>query len=114
MAAPIVGILGQAAPAADTLTTLYTVPAARQAVVSTLVVAETGGAATTIRIHICKNAAAGGTANAIAYDLALSANTHYGFTEGLTLAANDIVRVQSASGSVTFTLFGEETDVPAS
>lgn len=112
MAAPKLGILGQSAPAAGTTTTVYTVPAARQAVLSTIVAATTSSTATTVRVHVSTGGAAA-VGNAIAYDVALSGNSHMAITEGITLEAADIVAVQSAGGNVTFTIFGEETDVPS-
>ncbi|HEU5046079.1 MAG TPA: hypothetical protein VFT75_18310 [Nocardioidaceae bacterium] len=113
MAAPIF-LNKQANPAAATLATLYTVGAGRRAACSTLVAAETGGNASKIRVHVCSAGAAGSVGNAIVYDAALAANSVATFTIGLTVNPTDLVRVQSDTGSVTFTLFGEETDVPAS
>lgn len=114
MAAPKIAVLGQAKPGSNATTALYTVPASRRAVCSTLVVCEVGGAATTFRVHVGINGAAAAVGNAEFYNVALAANSHIGITEGTTLAAADVLYVESASGNVTFTLHGEETDVPAS
>lgn len=113
MAQPILGVLGQSAPAATTSTTIYTVDTGRRAVVSTIAVAETGGVDAKIRINVGKAGAATAVGNAIAHDLYLPKATHYGFTEGITLAAGDKLYVYSDTGGVTFTVFGEESDVPA-
>lgn len=112
MAADLVGVLGQAAPAAATDTAAYTVPASRVAVLSTLAVCNTG-AATTYRVHIRKAGAAVAVGNAVAYEVSLGAGQTDPLTWGITLGPGDIVSVRSASGAVTFTVFGEETDVPA-
>lgn len=113
MAAPVLGILGQSKPAAATPANIYTVPSARRAISSTLVACETGGAATTIRVWARIAGATAAVGNAVAYDVAIDPNQHVGITEGMTFAATDVITVQSASGSVTFTLFGQEEDVPA-
>lgn len=114
MTAPIAGILGQAAPGAATNGDLIpAVTAGRRQVISTIVAAETGGAATAIRIFARKAGAAAAVGNAIAYDVAVAANSTTTFTIGAALAATDVVTVRSTSGAVTFTAFGEETDVPA-
>lgn len=112
MAAPVLGILGQNAPAAATNSDVYTVPAGRRAVISSLIAAETGGTTQAIRIYARKNGAAAAAGNEVIPDGSLAGNTHQPFTEGWTLAAGDVITSRSASGTVTFTLFGEETDVP--
>lgn len=112
MATPKLGVLGQSAPAAATNATVYTVPSGRRAATSSMVVAETNGSPTPVRIFVRIGGATAGVGNAVAYDLPIDPNSHEGLTEGWTLAAGDIVTVYSLSGHVTFTLFGEETDVP--
>lgn len=113
MTAPVLGILGQSAPGAASNSDIYTVPASRRTVVSTLAICNTG-AATTVRVFARIAGAAAAVGNAIAYDLPVGANSHTALTEGITLAATDKLTVQSNAGGVTFTAFGEETDVPAS
>lgn len=113
MASPILGVLGQNKPGAAASATIYTVPATRRAVVSTVVACETGAVEAKIRLNVGIGGAATAVGNALAYDLYLPANTHYGFTEGITLAAGDKLYVYSDTGNVTFTVFGEETDIPA-
>jgi hypothetical protein len=113
MAVPVLGILGQQAPAAATNADVYTVPGSRRSVLSTVFVANTSGSATTYRIYLRKAGAAAAVSNAIAYDVNLGANATDAWTVGITLAAADVVTVQSAGGAVSFTVCGEETDVPA-
>lgn len=101
--------LGQSAPAAATDATLYTVPALTDAVVSTIVACETNGAATTIKV--CTDAAGGvitAVGKAIAWNLPITANGTITFTIGAALAAASTIIVQSASGKVTFTAYGQE------
>jgi hypothetical protein len=101
-------VLGQAKPAPATLTNAYTVPAGTSAVVSTITVCEQSGVATTFRISVAVAGAADSSAQYLAYDAPLDANEPLSFTLGITLAATDVVRVQSASGAVSFNLFGTQ------
>jgi pyruvate/2-oxoacid:ferredoxin oxidoreductase beta subunit len=113
MPPPVLGVIGQAAPGAGANGNLYTVPAARRAVLSTIAVANTGGAYTTYRVHVRPGGAAAAAGNAIAYEVGLDAGQSDLLTLGVTIAAGDVVSVRSVSGAVTFTAFGEETDIPA-
>ncbi len=66
--------LGQSAPLATTLTTLYTVPAATSTVVSTITVANRSEAATTFRLSHAVAGAANADAQYFVYDAAISGN----------------------------------------
>lgn len=104
-------ILGQAAPAAATPNNIYSVASTTQAVVSTIMVANTGAADTNFHIWVRPNSAAASTSNAIAYTVPITAYSTSAYTIGATLgggAGTDILTVQSASGTVTFTVFGSE------
>lgn len=102
-------ILGQSAPADTNNTNLYTVGAGKSAVVSSLVIANTTGTAATCRVFVRIAGAAAAVGNATFYDVSVPANTHTSFTEGWSLAATDIVTVQTGtSNALTFTLFGSE------
>lgn len=101
-------ILGQANPAATTLTTVYTVPAATQAIVSTLSVCNTGSTATTYRIAVRPAGASVATQHYVAYDVAIPANDTATLTLGVTLATTDVVSVYAASANVAFHAYGVE------
>lgn len=102
-------ILGQSEPGTTANADLYTVPASTEAIVSTIVVANTSATDTTFRIFVREGGATASTGNAIAYDTAMTANTQAAFTLGITLQATDVITVRSASGaSLTFTAFGSE------
>lgn len=102
-------ILGQQAPADTSNTTLYTVPAATEAIVSTITVTSTTGTDSSFRLFVVPNAGAAGVGNAIAYDPLLAAGTFVSFTLGLTLRAGDRLIVRSGIGSsITFQAFGSE------
>jgi len=102
-------VLGQIVPAAATLTTLYTCPSANSAVISTLTVCNLqNNANTTVRVAVRPSAAVISSHHYVAYDLPLPAADSIALTLGITLAASDVVSVYSASGSVSFNLFGSE------
>src|SRR5712692_1459866 len=101
-------VLGQSAPAAATLTTLYTVPAATQAITSSLTVCNQSATPTKFRITVRPAGAAIAPQHYIAYDADLQANEVWGFTMGATLATTDVVSVYAQDATVSFSLFGEE------
>lgn len=101
--------LGQTKPAATTDATLYTVPAVTDAVVSSIVVAESGGASATFRI--CSDAAGGTTTvvgKAIAWNVTIPANSVMTFNLGITLAAASTLVIQASTTGLTFTAYGQE------
>ena len=100
-------VLGQANPAATTATTLYTVPAATSAVVSTLSIANLG-VSTTYRVAVRPAGAALENKHYQDYDIPLNANDSIKFTLGMTLAATDVVTVYAGHAYLAFTLFGSE------
>jgi hypothetical protein len=101
-------VLGQSNPAAVTAATLYTVPSAKSAVISTLVVANLSTAAVTYRVAIRPGGATLANTHYIAYDVALSANDSTALTLGITLATTDVVTVYASTANVNFTAFGDE------
>lgn len=101
-------VLGQSNPVAITATTLYTVPAARSAVVSTIQVCNTAATASTYRIAVRIGGASLTTSQYIAYDVNSPANAVTSFTLGLTLATTDVITVYSSSANLVFSAFGTE------
>lgn len=100
-------VLGQSNPAATTLTTLYTVPASTQAVVSTLSVCNLG-VSTTFRVAVRPAGATVANQHYVVWDAPLSANDAIYLTLGLSLAATDVVSVLAGTANVAFSLFGVE------
>lgn len=100
-------VLGQANPAATTDTTLYTVPASTQTVVSTIVVSciSTSG---TYRIAVRPAGAAIATKHYLVYDAGLSAGDSITLTLGITLDATDVITVRGSNASFAFSAFGSE------
>jgi hypothetical protein len=100
-------ILGQSNPSATTDDTLYTVPAATSAVVSTISVANLGTSGT-FRIAIRPAGASIANSHYIAYDVALNANDSMMFTLGVSIAATDVITVRASNTSFAFAAFGTE------
>lgn len=101
-------VLGQSNPSATTATTLYTVPAATSAIVSTITVCNQATTAATYRIAVRINGAALTAAQYIAYDVSLPANASDTLTLGVTLGAADVISVYSSSATMSFSAFGSE------
>lgn len=100
-------VLGQAKPAAATLTTLYTVPAATNAVASTLSICNLG-VSTTVRVAVRPAGAAIADQHYIVYDSSVNQYDALFLTIGITLAATDVVSVFAGTATVSFNLSGAE------
>lgn len=101
-------VLGQSNPSATTNTTLYTVPSATEAVVSTISVANQAASAGTYRIAIRPDGESIAAKHYIAYDVSLPANSTHTFTLGVTLNAADVITVYASSANQSFNAFGSE------
>ena len=101
-------VLGQSNPAATTATTLYTVPTATEAVVSTIVIANLTATAATFRIAIRPNGATLANSQYIAYDITVGASDSTALTLGITMDAADVITVYASTANLTFTAFGSE------
>jgi glucose-6-phosphate dehydrogenase assembly protein OpcA len=101
-------VLGQSAPSATTATTLYTVPAATEAVASTVFVCNRGSSATTYRIAVRPAGATLANQHYLAYDATVGGNDAVAITVGMTLEATDVVTVYAGNGDLSFNLFGSE------
>lgn len=104
-------VLGQAAPAATTDTNLYTVPAAKDTIISTIVITNRGTAAATYRVAIRPAGATVANQHYIAFDAAVVANDSITLTIGITLTATDVVTVRASSADLSFSAFGSQIDV---
>jgi hypothetical protein len=101
-------VLGQSNPAATTATTLYTVPAATQAIVSTLTVTNQTATAGTYRIAVRVAGATLAAAQYLAYDVSLPGNATDTLTLGVTLGATDVITVYASAATFSFNAFGSE------
>lgn len=94
-------------PSANTLTTLYTVPADTQSIISTINVCNTASIDATYRIAVTS----GGSpvlGNYIVYGATISGNETVAFTQGITMDAGDILAVFTNSASIAFNAFKME------
>jgi hypothetical protein len=101
-------VLGQSAPSATTLTTLYTVPAATSAVISTIAIANRAGTSGTYRIAVRPAGASVANQHYIVYGATVAASDSILLTLGVTLATTDIISVYASSADMSFTAFGSE------
>ena len=99
-------ILGQYSPAADSLYTLYTVPAVTSAVVSSIMICNTNSSSVTFRVSVAIAGAIDAISQYIYYDLPLLANDTFVATIGVSLATTDQIRVQANATNVAFTVSG--------
>jgi hypothetical protein len=101
-------VLGQSNPAATTNTTLYTVPAATSAVVSSIVICNQAASAATYRIAVRPAGAAVASQHWIVYGATVAASDSTVITMGLTLATTDVITVYASSATVSFSAYGSE------
>lgn len=101
-------VLGQSNPAATTLTTLYTVPSATNAVISSITVANLAATSATFRIAVRVAGASIANSQYIAYDITLGASDTTVLTMGVTMNATDVLSVYASTTTVTFSAFGSE------
>ena len=101
-------VLGQAKPAANTATTLYTVPASTSTVVSTISVANLTGTAATFRIAIRPAGATLANQHYLAYDVTVAASDTTVMTLGVTLATTDVITIYASTANLAFSAFGSE------
>ena len=101
-------VLGQSNPAATTATTLYTVPAASSAVVSTISVCNQAGTAATFRIAVRPAGTTLAAQHYIVYGATVPASDATFFTLGLTLAATDVITIYASSANLSFSAYGSE------
>jgi glucose-6-phosphate dehydrogenase assembly protein OpcA len=101
-------VLGQVNPAATTATTAYTVPAATEAIVSSIVVANQAATAGTYRVAVRPDGDTLAAEHYLAYDISLPANTSDTLTLGVTMDATDVITVYASSTDFSFNIFGSE------
>jgi glucose-6-phosphate dehydrogenase assembly protein OpcA len=101
-------VLGQSNPSATTLTTLYTVPSAKEAVVSTISVANLTSTAATFRLAVRPAGASIANQHYIGYDITIGASDSTLITVGLTLATTDVISVYASTANLAFSAFGDE------
>jgi hypothetical protein len=101
-------VLGQSAPIAATLTTLYTVPAVTETVGSSIIICNRSAVATSFRLAVRPAGAGISDEHYQYYDLPIAGNDTFIATIGMTLATTDVVSVYATLATLSFSLFGQE------
>jgi hypothetical protein len=101
-------VLGQSAPAATTATDVYTVPSAKEAVISTVVIANRAATAGSFRLSIRPNGATQADQHYLAYDVPIAANDSTTLTLGITMDAADVLTFYASSADMSINVFGTE------
>jgi hypothetical protein len=99
----------QSNPASNTPANLYTVPSAKNAIISTLTICNFGAAANyTIRIR--PGGATAADVHLLAKTVSIDTNDTVFLTVGVALSATDVITVEASTSSVTFMAFINEVD----
>jgi len=101
-------VLAQSAPSATTATDVYTVPAATETVISTVIIANRAATAGTFRISLRPDGGAQTDAMYIAYDVPIYPNDATTLTLGLTMNAADVLTAYCSSADMSVNVFGTE------
>ena len=106
--ATIYKVLGQSAPSATTNTDVYTVPADTEAIISTIFICNRGSSVGTYRIAVRPEGDTIANEHYIAYDVYVNPNSTDAFTNGVTIAATDVITVYASNSNFSFNVFGSE------
>lgn len=102
-------VLGQAAPANTSVADAYAVPVGKEAILSSIAIANVTNAAAVYEIYVRINGATAAASNALVFDASAGANSTTVIQAGITLSAGDIISVQTATANaLTFHVFGTE------
>lgn len=101
-------VLGQVTPAATTATTLYTVPTATEAVISTIVICNRSAVNRTFRLAVRPGGATLAGQHYLAYDITVGISDSTALTLGITMSAGDVLTVYASTTDLSFTAFGSE------
>ena len=97
----------QGTAAVTTYATLYAVPAGKEAIISSIVICNTG-AQGTYRIGITTSETDPNAAQWLAYDVVVAANTTTALKLGVALDSGKYLRVSSSANTITFSAFVSE------
>ena len=101
-------LLGQSAPSATTLTSLYTCGSGIQTVVSSITIANRGTVSATYRLAVRDNGDSIAPQHYLAFDASVPANDTIALTLGVVLEQNDVLSVFASTADCTFQAFGAE------
>ena len=104
-------ILGQVVPSAvNTYTQIYPCPTGKEAICSSLTVANLSTDDVLYRVRVRQAGAAANDKQILVYDTAAAAGISQALQLSMTLGTGDIVEVYGASTAISFNLFGSEVD----
>lgn len=98
----------QGTSSTSTYATLYTTPAATEAVISSIVICNQSSSAITIRIGLDTTAGTPGASEFLVYDASIAGNDTIALTLGITLDADKYIRVSSSADTCSFSAFVSE------
>ena len=101
-------VLGQSAPSATTLTTLYTVPASTEVSTSSIVVCNRSATATSFRVAVRPAGAGISDEHYLYYDVAIPGNDTFVATIGVSMEALTVVSVYATLATLSFSIYGQE------
>jgi hypothetical protein len=101
-------VLGQGNPAANTATTIYTVPSSNSAVISSMAICNQGSGNALVNINVCVANANIAANNKILNNVNLVTNDTVFLTLGVTMAATDTLRANISTANVSISVFGSE------
>lgn len=101
-------VLGQSNPAINTVTTLYTVPGATSAVVSTVAICNQSSTSANFDLAVRPAGATLESKHYISYRTTLAGYQTTTLTLGITLAATDVISCNANTNTVSFNIFGSE------
>jgi len=98
----------QVVPSANTLTTLYTVPASTESIFSAINICNISSTSASVRVAFRKSGAEIYPKQYIIYDTIISGNDTFMINQGMSMGATDILSVYASTASVSFTGFYAE------
>lgn len=101
-------VLGNLAPTAGSLQTVYTVPASTEAIVSTITLCNRAAESIKVRVAVRPNAAVIANDMYIYYDLLIPGNETFATTIGITMDASDDIQVYTDIATLSVNIFGQE------
>ena len=101
-------ILGQLNPSANTISTVYTVPASNSAVISTVVICNQAVNSAAFSLAVVASGDSPAAKNFLNFQTPVPGNDSITVTIGITMAAGDTIRANVTSSNVSVGVFGSE------
>jgi hypothetical protein len=98
----------QGTASTGTYATLYTTPAATEAVISSIVICNQGTGSIQVRIGLDDTAGTPGASEWLVYDISVAGNDTIALTLGVTMPEQKFLRVSSSLDTCNFTAFVSE------